>query len=138
MKFSKLPYILTFQIKRFDFNYQTLRRIKLNTKSVWIFEERSLEKRRQPSPLPERPPAEILVDNTCFRYTFPLELDMTPFMPGDQSSEAPVDKNALSASASALKTETNPAAEMAQKRTKVYSFDCETAEQEEPERGFSY
>ncbi|XP_055703055.1 ubiquitin carboxyl-terminal hydrolase 47 [Phlebotomus papatasi] len=32
LKFSKFPYILTLHLKRFDFDYQTLRRIKLNDK----------------------------------------------------------------------------------------------------------
>jgi hypothetical protein len=30
MKFEKLPYILTLQVKRFDFDYETMNRIKLN------------------------------------------------------------------------------------------------------------
>jgi hypothetical protein len=29
-KFAKLPYVLTLQIKRFDFDYSYMRRIKLN------------------------------------------------------------------------------------------------------------
>lgn len=32
LKFKKFPYILTFHLKRFDFDYQTLHRIKLNDK----------------------------------------------------------------------------------------------------------
>lgn len=32
LKFSKFPYILTLHLKRFDFDYQTLHRIKLNDK----------------------------------------------------------------------------------------------------------
>uniref|UniRef100_A0A7G3B1T1 Ubiquitin carboxyl-terminal hydrolase 47 n=1 Tax=Lutzomyia longipalpis TaxID=7200 RepID=A0A7G3B1T1_LUTLO len=32
LKFSKFPYILTLHLKRFDFDYQTMRRIKLNDK----------------------------------------------------------------------------------------------------------
>ncbi|GAB0088457.1 Ubiquitin carboxyl-terminal hydrolase [Sergentomyia squamirostris] len=32
LKFSQFPYVLTLHLKRFDFDYQTLRRIKLNDK----------------------------------------------------------------------------------------------------------
>uniref|UniRef100_A0A1L8DSM0 Ubiquitin carboxyl-terminal hydrolase 47 n=1 Tax=Nyssomyia neivai TaxID=330878 RepID=A0A1L8DSM0_9DIPT len=32
LKFSKFPYVLTLHLKRFDFDYQTMRRIKLNDK----------------------------------------------------------------------------------------------------------
>jgi ubiquitin C-terminal hydrolase len=32
LKFTKFPYVLTLQLKRFDFDYQTMRRIKLNNK----------------------------------------------------------------------------------------------------------
>lgn len=39
LKFTKFPYILTLHLKRFDFDYQTFHRIKLNDKYVdakWI------------------------------------------------------------------------------------------------------
>lgn len=32
LKFSKFPYLLTLHLKRFDFDYSTLHRIKLNDK----------------------------------------------------------------------------------------------------------
>ena len=32
LKFTKLPYILTLQLKRFDFDYTTMRRVKLHEK----------------------------------------------------------------------------------------------------------
>nr|CAD7196168.1 unnamed protein product [Timema douglasi] len=35
LKFSKFPYLLTLHLKRFDFDYQTLHRIKLNDKVVF-------------------------------------------------------------------------------------------------------
>lgn len=34
LRFESLPYILTMQLKRFDFDYQTFRRIKLNSRCV--------------------------------------------------------------------------------------------------------
>lgn len=37
LKFSKFPYILTLHLKRFDFDYQTFLRIKLNDKWVFLF-----------------------------------------------------------------------------------------------------
>ena len=30
LQFSDMPYILTLQLKRFDFDYNTMRRIKIN------------------------------------------------------------------------------------------------------------
>ena len=32
LKFTKFPYVLTIHLKRFDFDYQTFHRIKLNDK----------------------------------------------------------------------------------------------------------
>lgn len=32
LRFKKLPYLLTMQLKRFDFDYDTMRRIKLNSR----------------------------------------------------------------------------------------------------------
>ena len=36
LKFKSFPYLLTLQLKRFDFDYQTMHRIKLNDRSVPI------------------------------------------------------------------------------------------------------
>lgn len=32
LRFQKLPYLLTMQLKRFDFDYESMRRIKLNSR----------------------------------------------------------------------------------------------------------
>eukprot|EP00049_Salpingoeca_infusionum_P026790 m.27923 g.27923 ORF g.27923 m.27923 type:complete len:1216 (-) comp8999_c0_seq1:3944-7591(-) len=53
LKFVSFPYILALQLKRFDFDYTTFRRVKLNS-----------------------------------RFTFPLELDLTPFAPEDKVADA--------------------------------------------------
>ena len=34
LKFLTFPYLLTMQLKRFDFDYTTMHRIKLNDRSV--------------------------------------------------------------------------------------------------------
>ena len=36
LKFKKFPYLLTLQLKRFDFDYSTMHRIKLNDRWVWL------------------------------------------------------------------------------------------------------
>ena len=36
LKFLSFPYILTLQLKRFDFDYVTMHRIKLNDRCVWL------------------------------------------------------------------------------------------------------
>ena len=36
LKFTKFPYILTLHLKRFDFDYQTFHRVKLNDKLVYF------------------------------------------------------------------------------------------------------
>jgi len=38
LKFLTFPYLLTMQLKRFDFDYTTMHRIKLNDRSVWVDE----------------------------------------------------------------------------------------------------
>lgn len=37
LKFTKFPYLLTLHLKRFDFDYNTMHRIKLNDKLVLTF-----------------------------------------------------------------------------------------------------
>ena len=36
LRFERLPYILTMQLKRFDFDYDTFRRIKLNSRCATL------------------------------------------------------------------------------------------------------
>ena len=38
LKFKKFPYLLTLQLKRFDFDYSTMHRIKLNDRWVCLAE----------------------------------------------------------------------------------------------------
>ena len=35
-KFNHFPYVLTLHLKRFDFDYSTMQRIKLNDRWVWL------------------------------------------------------------------------------------------------------
>lgn len=68
LKFSKFPYILTLHLKRFDFDYQTFHRIKLNDKLVQIKNGISL----------------YLINNfnyfSLFRVTFPQTLNLNSFI----------------------------------------------------------
>lgn len=45
LKFTKFPYLLTLHLKRFDFDYKTFHRIKLNDKYVNCYNIASLMKK---------------------------------------------------------------------------------------------
>ena len=38
LQFKSFPYLLTLQLKRFDFDYSTMHRIKLNDRSIPVFQ----------------------------------------------------------------------------------------------------
>lgn len=65
-KFQHFPYILTLHLKRFDFDYSTMQRIKLNDRWVWPVLSCDL-----------MPPSIIFFH---FRMTFPNILDLNGYI----------------------------------------------------------
>ena len=83
LKFKKFPYLLTLQLKRFDFDYTTMHRIKLNDRWVWLIYTLSSYK--------------TISD---YRMSFPNVLDLNDFVNGDDEVCNLIDPHLLSLSLS--------------------------------------